>query len=56
MNKRIKGALAMVLAGAVTFSVTNNLLGDQAIKKIRKKVTTFANSGHQKTTHNIQLA
>ncbi|MEH7098414.1 hypothetical protein [Neobacillus vireti] len=32
MNKRIIGALTMVLVGSVTFSVTNTLLSDQSIK------------------------
>ena len=32
MNKQIKGALAMVLIGSVTFSVSNALLADQSSK------------------------
>jgi hypothetical protein len=36
MNKPIKGALAMVLAGSVTFSVTNALLVDESSKRLTK--------------------
>ena len=38
MNKLTKGALAMVLAGSVTFSVTNALLADQPLKRLAKQI------------------
>ncbi|SFB02028.1 MULTISPECIES: hypothetical protein [unclassified Bacillus (in: firmicutes)] len=40
MNKRTKGALAMVLAGAVTFSVTNSLLVDLSPKRLTKEIAS----------------
>lgn len=45
MNKRTKGALAMVLAGSITFSVTNVLLADQSSKQLieEKALTTSEN-------------
>ncbi len=45
MNKRTKGALAMVLAESITFSVTNALLGDQSSKRLveEKALTTSEN-------------
>lgn len=38
MNKLTKGAFAMVLAGSVTFSVTNALLAEQPIKRLVKEI------------------
>ncbi|MBT2722784.1 hypothetical protein [Bacillus sp. ISL-46] len=38
MIKITKGALAMVLAGSVTFSVANALLGDQPLKRLTKEM------------------
>ncbi|MEH7504442.1 hypothetical protein V7152_20915 [Neobacillus drentensis] len=38
MNKITKGALAMVLAGAVTFSVANALLAEQPLKRLTKEI------------------
>ncbi len=38
MNKLTKGALAMVLAGAVTFSVANALLAEQPLKRLTKEI------------------
>jgi hypothetical protein len=38
MNKITKGALAMVLAGSVTFSVANALLADQPLKRLAKEI------------------
>ncbi|MDR7240784.1 hypothetical protein [Neobacillus drentensis] len=38
MNKLTKGALAMVFAGSVTFSVTNALLADQPLKRLAKQI------------------
>ncbi|MEH6945656.1 hypothetical protein V7068_01075, partial [Bacillus sp. JJ634] len=37
MNKLTKGALAMVLAGSVTFSIANVLLVDQSSKRLIKE-------------------
>ncbi|MFB6466400.1 hypothetical protein ACE38V_06185 [Cytobacillus sp. Hz8] len=37
MNTLTKGALAMVLAGSVTFSVTNALLGGQPFKRLAEE-------------------
>lgn len=47
MNKRAKGAFAMVLAGSVTFSVINALLDDQPSKQIAKAIAATI-SEHQK--------
>lgn len=47
MNKLTKGAFSMVLAGAVTFSVTNALLSDQSSKRVVKE-EAFTISGDQK--------
>lgn len=47
MNKLTKGAFAMVLAGAVTFSVTNALLVHPVSKRLAKE-TAFTITGDQK--------
>lgn len=47
MKKLTKGALSMVLAGSVTFSVTNALLGDPSSKRVVEE-NAFTNSGDQK--------
>src|SRR5689334_13842056 len=48
MNKRIIGALIMVLVGSVTFSVTNTLLSDQSIKPLTQ-INNLPLSDDQKT-------
>lgn len=48
MKKATKGALAMVLVGSVTFSVTNALLVDHSTKKVAQ-IHTSTHSGVQKT-------
>lgn len=49
MNKRTKGALAMVLVGSLTFSVTNALLAHQSSKRLgEEKALTIL--GYQKKT------
>jgi hypothetical protein len=55
MNKRTKGALAMVLAGSVTFSVINALLDDQPSKRIAKEIALTI-SGIQKKADVINQA
>jgi hypothetical protein len=55
MNKRTKGALAMVLAGSVTFSVINAMLDDQPSKRIAKEIALTI-SGIQKKAGVINQA
>ncbi|MEH7306305.1 hypothetical protein [Neobacillus drentensis] len=38
MNKLTKGALSMVLAGSVTFSIANALLAEQPLKRLAKEI------------------
>ncbi|MEH7120562.1 hypothetical protein V7128_24540 [Neobacillus vireti] len=55
MNKLTKGALAMVLAGSVTFSITNALLGGQSTKRLVED-TALAISEHPKKAEVIHQA
>jgi hypothetical protein len=55
MNKLTKGAFAMVLAGSVTFSVTNALLADQPLKRLTKAIALPV-SGDQKKADVISKA
>jgi DNA primase len=55
MNKRAKGAFAMVLAGSVTFSVINALLDDQPSKQIAKAIAATI-SEHQKKADVLKQA
>ena len=55
MNKLTKGALAMVLAGSVTFSITNALLGGQSTKRLVED-TALAISVHPKKADVINRA
>lgn len=55
MNKLTKGAFAMVLAGSVTFSVTNALLADQPLKRLAKAIALPV-SGDQKKAEVISKA
>ena len=51
MNKRIIGALTMVLVGSVTFSVTNTLLTDQSTKPLTQ-INNLPLSDDQETDDN----
>jgi hypothetical protein len=55
MNKLTKGALTMVLAGSVTFSVTNALLADHSSKRLAK-ANALIHSVDQKIADNINHA
>ncbi|MBO1514914.1 hypothetical protein [Metabacillus bambusae] len=55
MTTITKGALAMVLAGAVTFSVTNALLDEQSSKQVIKEIA-LTQSGDQKKADAINQA
>lgn len=48
MIKITKGALAMVLAGSVTFSVANALLGDQPLKRLTKEIAVPISADRKK--------
>ena len=48
MKKLTKGALAMVLAGAVTFSVTNALLVGQSTKRLAEENALTISGDHKK--------
>jgi len=51
MNHLTKGALTMVLAGSVTFSIANAWLGGQPAKQLFEKVNAIAHSELQKRTN-----
>jgi hypothetical protein len=55
MNKLTKGALAMVLVGSVTFSITNALLADHSSKRLAQ-ANGLTNSGDHKKAVNISQA
>ncbi|HWO97599.1 MAG TPA: hypothetical protein VNM45_14960 [Bacillus sp. (in: firmicutes)] len=55
MKTVTKGALAMVLAGSVTFAVTNVLLGDQISKRLTEE-SALPMSGDQKKADDISQA
>ena len=58
MNKLTKGALAMVLMGSITFSVTNALFADHSSKQVAQ-ASAITNSNDQKkaddTNHSSNL-
>ncbi|MEH7085550.1 hypothetical protein V7139_22815, partial [Neobacillus drentensis] len=48
MKKISKGALAMVFAGAVTFSVANALLAEQPLKRLAKEIALPISADREK--------
>ena len=48
MKKMTKGALAMVLAGSVTFSIANGLLAEQPLKRLAKEIALPISADREK--------